>query len=37
MTYIYMVPADAKIAGFGFSDATELGGSNDYTGIRLTL
>lgn len=37
MTYIYMVPADAKITGFAFRDATQLGNTNDFTGVRLNL
>jgi hypothetical protein len=37
MTYIYMVPAGAKISGFAFRDASELGITNDFTAVRLTL
>lgn len=37
MTYIFMVPTDAQIVGFAFSDATALDNSSAYTGIRLML
>jgi hypothetical protein len=37
MTYVYMVPAGAAIAGFAFSDATEMDGWNEWTAVRLTV
>jgi hypothetical protein len=37
MTYVHMVPADGGIVGFAFSDAPELDGWNENTGVRLTL
>jgi hypothetical protein len=37
MIYVYLVPADAQIKGWAFSDATEMDGQNDWTAVRLTV
>lgn len=37
MTYVYLVPANALITGWGFKDSTEFLGSGEYTPVRLTV
>lgn len=38
MTYVYMVPTDAQVAGWAFSDATDFSSSSgNYTAVRFTL
>ena len=37
MTYVYLVPIDAKITGWAFTDLTESLGNQDYTAVRLTV
>lgn len=37
MTYVYLVPTDATITGWGFTDTTESFGSGEYTPVRLNL
>lgn len=38
MTYVYMVPASAEIAGFAFADVTDFSNpNNDYTAVRLSV
>jgi hypothetical protein len=37
MTYVYLVPADAKIVTWGFRDVTNLSGSSTFTQVRLDI
>ncbi|WP_345613075.1 DUF4352 domain-containing protein [Pseudonocardia adelaidensis] len=37
MTYVYLVPADAKIVTWGFRDVTNPSGSSNFTLIRLDV
>lgn len=37
MTYVYLVPVDAAITGWGFPDLTESLGNQDYTAVRFSL
>ena len=35
MTYVYLVPAEAAIAGWGFQDVTDYSGSGSFTVVRI--
>lgn len=37
MTWIYMVPSNATVLGWGFTDLTEGFGNTDYSTFRLTV
>lgn len=37
MTYVYLVPTNAVITGWGFKDTTEILGSGEYTPVRLNV
>jgi hypothetical protein len=37
MTYVYLVPADAKIVRWGFRDVTNPSGSSNFTQVRLDV
>jgi ABC-type polar amino acid transport system ATPase subunit len=37
MTYVYLVPADAKIVALGFRDVTNLSGSSNFTLVHLDV
>jgi hypothetical protein len=37
MTYVYLVPADAKIVTWGFRDVTNHSGSSNSTLVRLDV
>jgi hypothetical protein len=37
MTYVFLVPTDAKIFGLGFRDVTNSPGSSDFTVVRLDV